>query len=658
MRRGLVTFKDADASADAPREMGLFPRAVRSRLGARLHSDERGFTIMEVVVAIGIIATAMTALAYTVSVGLTYGSLARQKQTATSIADQIMEQTRGLAWDKITAGHLSTDLSASDPNLKTGCAGDTAGTYRFISCTANGTPGSGEKVVAAATACPLATPDCVYPLIRHSGTVVQNNITYTWRTYDTNNCPTSTTTGCTAASPYRVSVVVTWTGGRPAPNKIVRVQSLFWSPGGCRSTATHPFAAPCQPFFYGVSKVPQANVHIEGTIDGINEQFTEGDLFGPGVESTLQQEQLSQVQGSFSQSGVRVVKDGVAETAGGDTASTSAADTDPGTTATTYSKVTCGSPAACAGGSVSANGGGSTITFTAPAGETAESDSTTQAWSTNVCPPPSDTAQADQKACGGSRIQQGGVLSATTDLNPSVSLGAMTIARIANAAGSPTKTFVDRVQYATSGVGFPTTGCSPLNNADGCVESRTSRTVGTVNVGGLPSGVTAPVGWSGANAWNGYYFSIVGYQDSATTAVGTNLTTGTCSGTGCIPAPTAGVTAGNVYCWNGVNGYNTVAASSGSAVTCAPLTFTQLVSGRLVSVTVQALDTAAATITKTPTTPATIQTDANAQLVPPTATIQYSIDVDGINKVRLTINVNLNTLEARGVYSTAPTTGG
>jgi prepilin-type N-terminal cleavage/methylation domain-containing protein len=639
--------------------MGLFLRAVRARLRVRLHSDERGFTMMEVVIAIGIIATAMTALAYTATVGFKYGSLARQKQTATGIADQIMEQVRGLAWDKITAGHVSTDLSVSDPNLTTGCTGDSAGVYRFLSCAGNGTPGSGEKVVAAATACPVANPDCVYPLVRHTGTITQNDIAYTWRTYDTNNCPTSTTTGCTAATPYRITVAVTWTGGRSAPSKIVRVQSLFWSPGGCRSTATHPFAAPCQPFYYGVSKVPQANVHIEGSIDGIDENFTEGDLFASGVESTLQQEQLSQVQGSFSQSGVRLVNDGVAETAGGDTASTSAADTDPGTTATTYSKVTCGSPAACAGGTVSANGGGSTITFSAPNGETAESDSTTQAWSTNVCPPPSDTAQTDQKACGGSRIQQGGVLSAVVDLNPSVQLGSLTLARIANAANSPNKTFVDRVQYATSGVGFPTTGCSPLNNADGCVESRTSRVVGTVNVAGLPTLVPAPASltdWSGANAWNGYYFSIVGYQDSATTAVGTNLTGGTCSGTSCIPAPTATISAGTVYCWNG-SGYDSVAASSASAVACSPVSFTQNVNGHSVTVSIQALNTAAASITKTPTTSATTQTDSNAQIVPPTATIRYSIDVDAVNKVLLTISVNLNTLEARGVYSTAPSAG-
>ena len=375
------------------------------RFHARVHDDERGFSLLETVIAITVIFGALLTLSYAATFGFQYESLARQKQTATGIADQIMEQTRGLAWDRITAGHLSSDLTA-DPNLVTSCAGDAAGVYRLLSCTAQtGRPGSGERVVAGASSCASSSPDCVYPLVRHTGQITQNNIAYTWRTYDTNNCPTLTTGGCAATTPYRVTVIVTWTGGRAAPNKIVQVQSLFWSPTGCRSTSTHPFAAPCQPFFLGVSSVAQGNINVTGTVAGTT--FESGDLSTSGVQSSVQQEQLSQAEGSFSQSGVRLVDSLGAATAAGDVAASSAADTDPGTGASTWSEVTCGTSVLCAGGSVS-TGSSNTVVLTAPGGETAQSDSTTAAGAANICPPPPDTGQTDGKPCSGSRIQQGG----------------------------------------------------------------------------------------------------------------------------------------------------------------------------------------------------------------------------------------------------------
>ena len=98
----------------------------------RLRSDERGFSLLETVIAITVIFGALLTLSYAATIGFRYESLARQKQTATGIADQIMEQTRGLAWDRITAGHLSSDL-AGDPNLVTSCSGDATGVYRLLS---------------------------------------------------------------------------------------------------------------------------------------------------------------------------------------------------------------------------------------------------------------------------------------------------------------------------------------------------------------------------------------------------------------------------------------------------------------------------------------------------------------------------------------------
>jgi Tfp pilus assembly protein PilE len=645
---------------------------IRRRLRA-LSSDDSGFTLIETVIAVTVIFGSLLSLAYTATIGFGYEDLARQKQAATGIADQIMEQARGLAWDRITAGHLASDITSTDPNLVTGCSGDAAGTYRLFSCTATSQPGSSEKVVKQSTT-PCTTgspgyPKCVYPLVVHSGTITENNITYTWWAYDTNSCPTTTSTGCPTVtagttttgqtSPYRITVRVTWTGGKNAPNKVVQVQSLFWSPNGCRSTATHPFAAPCQPFLLGVATIPTGTINIaQGTdlsasaaVSGST--FVSADLNTTGVDSSVQSEQLSYASGSFTQSGVRLVDGAVTSTAGGTVAASSAADTDPGTTSSTYSSVICPDTTyPCTGGSVS-TGGSNVVTLTAPGGDTGRSTSTTSATSVNVCPPPTDTAQLDAKPCGGSRILQGSTntLSAKLTLNGTTpSLGAASLAKIF-APASVSKTFVDRVQNGQVPAGL----CAPIASSNGCMEATATRTIGTLNIGAIPGSIPGtPAGWSGAQAWNGSYFSIVGYQDSVSALAGTNSTLSAAGAN--VAAPTATVNAGNVYCWNGVNNYNTVAASSATAVTCAPLVWSQTMGGHIVIVTMTGT-TAPRQITLSPSSAAATQTDVTAQVTPPSATIEYGISVDGVTVVTVTITVDLHTLEARGSYSAAPTSG-
>ena len=556
----------------------------------------------------------------------------------------------------------------------TGCAGDAVGTYRLFSCSAVASqPGSGEKVVKqSSTACTSLTagyPKCVYPLVLHSGTIVQNNITYTWRAYDTNSCPTTTSTGCptvtvgglttTTTSPYRMTIRVTWVGGKAGPNKFVQVQSLFWSPAGCRSTATHPFAAPCQPFFLGVASVPQGNIHIaqgadvSGAAAVSGTTFLSGDIYTSGVDSTVQSEQLSGAQGSFTESSVRL-DDGTVTTSAGDTAAASAADTDPGTTSSSYSTVICPDATyACTGGSVT-TGSGNVVTLTAPLGETAQSSSTTAAAGTNVCPPPTATAQGDGRPCAGSRNPAGGDAVGADDTgrdDPDARVGHPRAG--ARRRGQPEHDVRRPGPERTDPAGLV---CAPITNSDGCIEARSTRRIGTVNIGALPSALTGPAGWAGLNAWNGYYFSIVGYQDSVTSAVGTNGTGSPPTGGANVAAPTGSISAGNVYCWNGVNGYNTVAASSTTAVTCAPLIVTQVVSGHTVVVTMTGTTTPRQ-ITFSPSAAAASQTDVTAQITPPGATIQYTVTIDGVTVVNLAITVNLSTMEARGSYAVAPATG-
>ena len=579
-------------------------------------------------IAITIICASLFALAFAATIGFGYMDMARQKDAATGVANQIMEDARGLAYSKITTGMLSTDLTDS---RIVSCSS----VYRFLSCSPGATVGSGEKIVFSTS--PTAV-NPTQPLIPHTGTITNNGVPDTWSIYDTQDDSVSN-------APYRLTVVVTWTGGRGTFSKVVQIQSLFWSPTGCHSTSLHPFAAPCQPFFFGSASVPAGYINITGTVDHID--FSSGDLLTPDVESNGQVEQVSQVQGSVTRSAVSVTDNGSTSTAGGAVATTTAADTDPGSSSGVYSRTRCPTDVACAGGAVSSSsGGGTTFTFTAPSNETFETDSTTSASVTNVCPPPTATGETDAQPCGGSRDQQGGTLSAVLSMNEiSSGLGSATIAQILQAASSPDTTFVNRVVNPASAL------CAPAATSDGCLEQTDTRTIGTVNIGGLPSGMTAPAGWSGASAWNGYFLSIVGYQDTATAAAGVNA-----------PLPTASVTAGTVYYWNGV-GYSNLAATSAGLSAIAPtFSSSQVISGHTIAVTMSlvASSTSAAS-TSTAATPGTAglvtRTDVTASSIPPSTTMIYTIKVDGSTRVNLTINVNLKSMDVRGVYAPAPAQG-
>ena len=623
-------------------------RGHLERVLARLH-DEQGFSLLETIIAITVIFASLLVLAFTATVGFGYESLARQRQTATSFANGTMEQVRGLAYAKVQTGMLSSDLTG-DTNVVTGCAGDAAGVYRFLSCTPGSVPGSGEKIVHNA-----AAVNPTSPLVPHTSSVTENGIAFTVSTYVTNDCTTVDGIVCTALDPYRVTVIATWSGGRSYPTKIVRLQSLFYSPTGCRSTETHPYAAPCQPFFFGTTTVPRGEINVSGTVDETS--FQSGDLFVPSVESSVQHEQLTQAQSGYTPTGVQIVDGAGTRTAGGTSEVTAAADTDPGSgSTTTYSTSSYTAP----GASSVSTGSDNTLTFSAPAGDTARADATTEAGVVNVCPPPADTNESDGRPCAGARLQQGGDLSATARLDGlAAALGTGTLAKVAAVAANPDKTFVDQSLYPEVSL------CSPVNGADGCMEQAAYRRFGTISVGGLLSAVAGPANWAGGSAWNGYLVSIVGYADQVSAPVGRQVLGSSATGS-VVAAPSATVTAGTVYYWNPSTGtYANLPATSDSlvaALEASSMTANATVDGKAVTVTISVIAgsaTKATTATSTTVggTGSLSRTEALAQSTPPRFSVRYQVWVSGNLGMDVTTAINLRTMEARGLYAAAPLSG-
>src|SRR5207244_11222186 len=90
----------------AMRASSLFQRTL-----ARLRDGERGFALLEVVIAMVIIFLALSVLAYTALVGFRNAGLARQRQVATAIADKLVEETKGLSWTNTISHGLSDSRS-------------------------------------------------------------------------------------------------------------------------------------------------------------------------------------------------------------------------------------------------------------------------------------------------------------------------------------------------------------------------------------------------------------------------------------------------------------------------------------------------------------------------------------------------------------------
>lgn len=609
------------------------------RIHARVRDDERGFSLLETVIAITVIFGSLITLALSASTGFRYVGIGREQQAANQVANQLMEQTRGLAFSKIQRGMQASELS-TDPNLVTACAGDPTGTYRLLDCT-------GEKVVSTNLNCPTATTDCSVPIVPSSGTVGQAEdypVDYTWHSYVTNNCPVVIEGACEAISPYRVTIIVTWEGAGTSADGVqgVTIQSLFHSPAGCINSSTHPFAAPCQPFYYGQAIAPSGEIEVSGSVGAVD--FQSGTIILTGVETTMQVEQVSQVQSSWTQSQTNLT------TSSGTTALPTAAsfgatavDSDPSATTPNYQV----SPVDPGEGSNQVTAGGdNNVQVQNAAGDAGEAISATAAGGTNACPPvpPASTQESDLQPCGGAKVQQAGVSRIVAylyqDLDADdvadLELGETTLASV-GPASVPTTVFTDR---------------ELVSDEDGNIENSASRTLGTVSIGGLPEFVPAPAGWGTS------FLELTGYSDAVATAAGTSAV-----------YPTTSI-AGTLSYWSG-GGYSTVDLGATPEYSLSNLEFIHVadvadangvphqIQIRIATVDSISMGSVPATSESSEGCPAGgCTTEARATVGSPIiGSLTYELWIDGAQIVDTRIDVSLGTLSSKSIYGPTPEAG-
>jgi prepilin-type N-terminal cleavage/methylation domain-containing protein len=513
-----------------------------SRLSAAIHASRRrvrreeGFTLIELMIALGVILVALIAMAYTVTSSLSNVAYARQRDAANSLADQTIEQMRALPFATIQSGLDNTDLATTtDPNIEQpGTNGCPAGWYCYkvtpsASQCPSGVPSYGERI-------PHGTNPAIAPLVPHQQTQTVGPTTYTVSVYVSYLCNKTTTNA------FRVTAVVSWPNAEAhgaAP--FVSTQSVFYSQsGGCIGSGTHPYAAPCQPYFYGTADVQNASIGIDGSIQGITLDPTvnpPASLDLPEFTSNMAVEQITSVTGVSTTSGATIDLSGSSPSEAGYARNTTDADSDPAQPGNTYSE-TSPYPATGPGATqVVASGTGNSLTLTPSGGDLFGSTSTTAASLSNACADSTGVNQTDSQPCGNAVGTQSGLMSAVLDLKPpGGDLGNTTLASLDASSGS--FGFTKRDVTAQPGTCAGTSG-------DGCIHADAERTIGTLLVGTLPPAVAS----SAPPGWNGYLLQVTNFHDSAVAESGVG---------GGNPSVTS---SGTISYWTG-SGYATCTISS------------------------------------------------------------------------------------------------
>ena len=478
--------------------MLIRPNRIRLAATRRLHA-EAGFTLVELLVTMIVIASVLLGLIALQTRALVTTTQAKQRQQATAVGNQVLEQLRSLPYASLVKG-MNPDALSSDPNI-------VGGLFE---------PGINTTISEVPVADNTGVTDRA-PLAGPAGTNVTEvqddatgSVTFEARSYVTRAA------SAPLDSPLWLSVIVSWSSSVTAgviKSELFRSQAF--SPSGCLSTNNRPFSGPCQAFLYGDASIKSGSLSVAGAgglpvLTGAAAGSVSTSLVQ--VHAGIAAEQSVSVTGDATSSGaVSSVGQTVLDRRGEQRASTSAGD-DYANLGTVPVKdeadLTQGNSAALiADGTYSAlslnvgvsDDGASFSGVTPTAAECVDlsgADTSGQPCASTWVRPDTLGVSLDLKEIAGRDL-------------PSFDLGA--------SAAAPG----DSVAWGGRSVADPGADrCTTISGA-GCVAAGVKRTLGAVTLGALP---LATIGDAGAPFTDGMV-TVTGYADAVAAEAGPSSTT-------------------------------------------------------------------------------------------------------------------------------------
>jgi hypothetical protein len=285
--------------------------------------------------------------------------------------------------------------------------------------------------------------------------------------------------------------------------------------------------------------------------------------------------------------------------------------------------------------------------------ETATSTSTASASTTPACTDLGGSTQTTGLPCTSVSESESGTVA---NLQMGLYAGAVSLlsAPLISVSTSPSKTGSFVARYTS-----PSSTYCPSTSGDGCVHAGAQRSIGTLELAGLPPllEALAPSGWGNSSSQNSncpsgnYMVALVNYSDAVAAESGENANTATSS----IPN---GSSQPYLCYWNG-SGYTSVAVHPGSTpqtLTIPTLSLTDSAISGTVSLTVSP-SLSIGSVSSTTATPSGCTTPCQSTVTissPISGSIAYSVSLAGDALASLAINVNLGDLTVRTSYQAAP----